>query len=130
MTSKHMPRPYAPSILVVDDSPEIRTLFRRILQDAGYLVSEAGSGREAIRLVRDRFFDVLIVDLSMPEMDGFEVLRAIRSELPNIKVLVVSGFMADSLLPMARRLGATAALEKATAPARLLPAVCSLIAAA
>jgi len=125
---KRQPEPYTPSILVVDDDAQIRTLFRRILEDAGYFVAEAASGREGFRFVRDRFFEVVVMDISMPDMDGFELLRAIRSELPDVKALIVSGYMARTFLSIAQKLGAAATLDKALASESLLPVVCRLIA--
>jgi CheY-like chemotaxis protein len=126
--AKRRPEPYAPSILVVDDDARDRTLVRRILEDAGYYVAEAASGREGFQFAKDRFFEVVVVDISMPDMDGFELLRAIRSELPDVKALLVSGYMAGTFLSIAEKLGAAATLDKALASENLLPAVCLLIA--
>jgi len=125
---KRKPEPYAPSILVADDDAQLRTLFRRILEEAGYFVTEAAAGRIAVSAARERFFDVLITDLSMPDIDGFELISMIRSELPGIKVLVVSGYMSGGLLPLAGKLAATAWLDKLLAPGLLLPVVGRLIA--
>jgi len=126
---KHRPEPYAPSILVIDDDAQIRTLFRRLLEDAGYYVAEAASGREGFRAAKDRFFEVVVMDMSMPDMDGFELLRAIRTELPAVKSLIVSGYMTGTFLPIAEKLGATATLDKVRASESLLSVVCRLVAA-
>lgn len=127
-TPKHRrAEPYVPSILVVDDDPEIRNLFRRILEDVGYLVTDAGNGREASKAASEWFFELMILDLSMPNEDGFEVIRAVRGHAPDLKILVVSDFMAGRMLPVAAKLGAHATMNKAEAPARLLIAVCGLL---
>ena len=98
---KRTPEPYAPCLLVADDDAQIRTLFRRVLQEAGYLVTEARNGREALLALSDRFFELMILDLSMPDTDGFEVLKLARTELPKLKILVISGFMRGPLLEAA-----------------------------
>jgi CheY-like chemotaxis protein len=122
-----MPQPPVPCILIVDDEPQIRRLFRNILEEVGYSVKEAGNGVAALRAVEDEFFDLVVLDLSMPEMDGFEFLRAVRNELPHVGVLVISGFMGGAMLSAAEHLGADATLEKLKAPERLLTTVCQVL---
>jgi CheY-like chemotaxis protein len=113
----------------VDDEEPIRRLLRRGLEGVGYFVEEAASGRDAMRAVEDKFFDLLVLDLSMPEMDGFEVIRAIRRELPHIKIIVSSGFLAGSnMLRMAELLGADATIQKPTSRDDLLKTVCDVLA--
>ena len=124
---KRLPEPYTPSILVVDDDSDVRVSFRRALEELGYLVTETWSGREALRAFTDRFFDLMILDLSMPGMDGFEVLREARKELPDLKVLVVSSFMGGSLLRASEQLGADMALYKDGGPGALVRAVCKVL---
>ena len=119
--------PYVPSILVVDDDPHIRASFRRILEEAGYLVTDAGTGKEASNAARDWFFEVMILDLSMPQDDGFDVIRSVRDWAPGLKILVVSEFMAGRMLPVAAKLGAAATLNKADASDKLLTEVCGLL---
>lgn len=132
-TSKHVPKPYAPSILVVDDDLRALSLYRRILEQTGYFVYEAISARSALRAVNDSFFDLVITDLSFgemlsaSEMDGFEFVQAIRAELPRIKLLIVSGHITDEMQPIAARLGADATLEKCAVPKLLLPTVCRIL---
>jgi len=106
-------------ILVADDEPEICKLFAGQLRSAGYSVSEAQSGAEALRLLRGNAFDLLVLDLDMPDIDGFEVLKIVRSEFPHLQVLVVSGYLEGSLLQAAECLGARLTLEK-TSASRLL----------
>ena len=82
-----------PRVAIVDDHPHIRRLIRRILQAQGnYTLFEAEDGRAAINLIRDEKPDLVILDLMMPELDGFSVLDALRSD-PNtatIPVIVVT----------------------------------------
>jgi threonine synthase len=82
-----------PRVAVVDDSPEARRLIRRILQSQGdFEIFEAVDGREAIELVNRERPDIVILDLMMPEVDGFAVLEALRSkpETANIPVIVTT----------------------------------------
>jgi DNA-binding response OmpR family regulator len=64
-----------PRILVVDDDFDILEMTRTVLAGAGYRVTAVGSGREALRSVREHGFDLVLLDINMPEMDGWETLR-------------------------------------------------------
>jgi len=82
-----------PRVVVVDDTSEARRLIRRILQSQGdFEISEATNGREAIELVTKERPDLVILDLMMPEVDGFAVLDSLRSqpETANIPVIVAT----------------------------------------
>ncbi len=81
-------------ILVVDDSEEIREFYRTVFESAGYTVESASNGREGLRAVRISRPDLLIVDVSMPVMDGFELLLQLRSDVapPLPPVILSSGF--------------------------------------
>ncbi|HTT61839.1 MAG TPA: response regulator transcription factor [Bryobacteraceae bacterium] len=125
--SRRTPEPYAPCVLIVDDDQHVRGSFREILEEAGYFVTEASNGREALRAAADWFFEVLIVDLSMPDADGLEAIRSIRSELPGAKILAISGFMEGAMLSVAAKMGATATLNKSVAREQLLSKVCQLL---
>ena len=67
-------------LLVVDDEPDVRALLRRMLEREGYAVTEAAGGRAALELVRERPPGAILLDLMMPEMDGFEFLEALRRD--------------------------------------------------
>jgi CheY-like chemotaxis protein len=115
------------SILVVDDDPQVRKFFGQVLEEAGYSVYDACNGVEAKDLIQRVYFDVIILDLNMPEMDGFEVLKFARSE-PDPKIIVVSGFMQGSMLTAAKLFGAAATLYKPVDAALLLSTVHSVLA--
>jgi two-component system KDP operon response regulator KdpE len=115
------------SILVVDDNPDDRKLFKRMLEGAGYSVVESSSGREALTAVEKTRFDLMILDLSMPDLDGFDVLRAVRSKQPELKIVVVSGFLKGKMLEPAKSLGANATLDKNLASSVLVPIVSNLL---
>jgi CheY-like chemotaxis protein len=114
-------------ILVVDDNPDDVALFKRILERGRYSVTSYNSAKPAMRAIREKAFDLMILDLSIPDMDGFEVLRAIRDQMPKMGILVVSGFLNGTLLGAARALGAKGALDKVAALDLLLESVDKLL---
>jgi CheY-like chemotaxis protein len=76
-------------VLVVDDDPVVRELLRRQLEAEGYRVSEAGDGRAALTRLREAVPGVILLDLMMPEMDGFELMEAMRREVGWASIPVV-----------------------------------------
>ena len=81
-------------ILVVDDSEDTVEMLRRLFEMDGAKVTTAGGGSEALEIIRDNDFEVILTDISMPEMDGFEFLRRLR-EMPvkrDVPVLALTGF--------------------------------------
>jgi len=84
-------------ILVVDDEKSLREVMSIMLKRAGYAVTEASDGEEAIGQVNKDIFDLVITDLRMPKADGMDVLKAVKSSSPDTVVLVVTAFAtADS----------------------------------
>lgn len=69
-----------PRILVVDDTPETRTLMRRVLERAGINVSEAANGEAGLAAIRRDRPDAVVLDLRLPKMSGFDVARAVRAD--------------------------------------------------
>jgi DNA-binding response OmpR family regulator len=67
-------------VLVVDDQEDIREMARLVLTGAGYEVATASSGREALKLVREASFDLMLLDINMPELDGWATLRLLRAD--------------------------------------------------
>src|SRR5258708_37638674 len=79
-------------VLLADDHGVVREGIRRLLEDSCELqiVGEASNGNECIRLARELRPDVAVIDLSMPDRDGLEVTKVLTSELPQIKVLILT----------------------------------------
>ena len=114
-------------ILIVDDNIQDVALFREILERAGYSVTDFTSGKLGVKAIREIAFDLVILDLSMPDLDGFGVLQAIRNQAPRPRVLAVSGFMEGKMLEAAKVLGATDTLDKVAVPDKLLAVVSKLL---
>ena len=76
-------------ILVVDDEEKIRAIIRKYGEFEGYDITEAKDGMEAVKLCREQDFDVIILDIMMPELDGFSTCREIR-KTKNIPVIMLS----------------------------------------
>lgn len=114
-----------PRVLLVDDNEKLRELYKLGLEGFGHMsiVGEAGNGREGIDAARALRPDIILLDLSMPTMDGLEALGPIRAASPGSHVLVLTGFRRDRLQPLAKELGATAFLEKGLSPTELAAAV-------
>jgi DNA-binding response OmpR family regulator len=82
------------SVLVVDDDVDVRALVSELLARAGYSVSQAPNGREALRLLYDQRPDLIVLDVSMPELDGWATLERIR-ELSDVPVVMLSALDAE-----------------------------------
>ncbi len=93
------PVPRTPTILVVDDQPDIGAMARDILEPAGYVVLLTSDPLEAIRMARHRpgDIDLLLVDVVMPLMDGRELARRMLSLRPQMKVMLMSGYEVSGL---------------------------------
>ena len=79
-------------LLVVDDLPENRDVLARRLRRAGYAVATAENGAAALRLVAEQEISLVLLDITMPEMGGGDVLRALRVRNPELLVTLMSGF--------------------------------------
>jgi PAS domain S-box-containing protein len=113
------------SVVLVDDSQDVRSLVRRRLEAAGLeVVGEGEDGDEAIMLAYRHEPSLLLLDASMPRVDGIEALPAILAVSPDTKVVMFTGFEEDGLAARARELGASDVVEKSIRledlPARLL----------
>jgi CheY-like chemotaxis protein len=82
-------------ILLVEDSDDIRSLTTEILTNLGYVVMNAGSGEEALRLLSGNHFDLIVADLSMPGMSGAELVAQAAEHDPQLEIVIASGY--DSL---------------------------------
>ena len=77
-------------ILIVEDDKELLRLFQHVLIRNGYEVAEARNGREALQLMADSYFDLVISDIMMPVMDGYELVRSLRESGNNVPVMMIT----------------------------------------
>lgn len=113
-------------MFIADDVAALRALWRQLLVEEGAdieVVGEAADGEAALAGVRATDPDVLVLDLSMPKVDGLEVIRTLREEGWRRGIVVASGFSAARLGPLALEFGATAYFEKGGAAQELRRAV-------
>lgn len=99
-------------LLLVDDEPELRRVFRRSLERAGYAVFEAANGKAALELARQMDFELVVSDICMPLMTGLELLERLLVESPDLPVVFVSGSTNFMDLQTARDCGAFDFLQK------------------
>ncbi len=106
--------PPAQRILIIDDEPVLRGLARRVLEPAGFAVDEAANGIDGLQMWERRPYDLVLLDLRMPVMDGFETCRRLRA-LPNgedVPIVVVTGSDESDSVRAAYDAGATDFLSK------------------
>jgi len=104
------------SVFLVDDVPELRELIRYGMEeDPGFeVVGEAGDGRSALEGISETRPTAVLLDLSMPDMDGLEAIPEIRSRDSEVAIVILSGFSADRMEAPARERGADGYVEKGT----------------
>jgi CheY-like chemotaxis protein len=123
-------------ILLIDDDAAVRSATSILLTANGFEVVEASDGKSGIDAIKGRQFDLAIVDLFMPGMNGLETTIAIRKISPDLPIITASGFMFGGQCPempnfdaMAAEAGAVSTLYKPFRPKQLLQAIQELIGA-
>src|SRR5580658_4974397 len=87
------------SLLIVDDKPAIRASISHLLTEIGYSVRSAQDGFSALRELREEIPDILLSDLNMPGMCGYELMRVVRQRFPSIQVIAMSGAFSGYQVP-------------------------------
>jgi len=123
-----LPRPTSLRIMLVDDHPILRRGLRDILVDAfaGAVIHEVGSGHDAIALIHSQTWNVVVLDLSLPDGSGLDVLKRVRELRPRLPVLILSMHTADQFARRAIAAGASGYLTKDAADSELVTAVSRL----
>ena len=115
------------NILLVDDDAHLVKAQSEFLRRAGHAVSTAANGKEAMDLVADNDFDLVITDIIMPEKEGLETIAELRRKAPKIKIIAMSGgtiwMGSKDSLSMARMFGASLTLAKPFSGETLIAAV-------
>ena len=99
-------------VLLVDDEPDYTEMLSLRLASEGLDVQSVGSGKECLRLLNERAFDVIILDLLMPGMSGMETLEALRDQGHGVAVIIMTGHAPGETLERCLELGADVALLK------------------
>jgi CheY-like chemotaxis protein len=127
-------------VLIVDDDPSVRRMLQLTYESAGYTATTAGNGNEALRALEAAPYDLMVVDIVMPEKEGIETIQEIRESRPELAIIAMSGgarfgvtgevrLEASHALHLAGRLGASRCFAKPIDNVALLAASEELIAA-
>ncbi len=81
-----------PKILIIDDDDNIRKVLVAILEDEGYNVESVGTAKEAIERTKERFYNIALIDIRLPDMEGIELLTKIRDTTPKIRKVILTGY--------------------------------------
>ena len=102
-------------ILLVEDDPLIIEIYTTKLKERGFEVEVANEGEEAIKKLKEKHFDLLVLDIVLPQLSGFEILKKIRKnkDLKSLKIMVLSNLGQKSDVEEAEKLGADKYLIKA-----------------
>jgi DNA-binding NtrC family response regulator len=110
-------------ILVIDDESIVRKSCNRALSPEGYEVTVSQSGVEALRILEEESFDLVLTDLKMPDIDGIEVLKKIKERWPQTEVIIITGYQTVDTAVKSIKLGAFDYIEKPFTPDALVAAV-------
>ncbi len=112
-------------VLIADDHAIVREGLKQIIGDSGLITvaGEAENAQQAIQKVREGGFDVLLLDISMPDRNGIDVLKQVKKELPGLPVLMLTMHREDQYAIRAMKAGASGYLTKQSAPSELVNAL-------
>ena len=112
-------------IIIADDHPIVRAGMKQIISEASNLTvaDEADDGRKLLSKIREAHFDVVILDITMPHMDGLDVLKQLKIEKPKLPVIVLSIHPEDQYALRVLKAGAAGYVTKASAPDELINAI-------
>ncbi len=112
-------------VILADDHSIVRAGLRRIVEESGDMevVAEAADGREAIRKIRELKPDVAVIDISMPQIDGLEVINQLHPEFPGLPIIVLTMHAENQYVVHAIEAGAMGYITKQSAPEQLVQAI-------
>ena len=113
----------AATVLIIDDDRLIRWSLSTLLERAGYRICQATTGAEGLAAIQTNMPDVVLLDITLPDMDGFAVLQTVRQAHPNLPILTMTADATPEKARQAFRLGALGHLEKPCESATLLAAI-------
>ncbi len=110
-------------IFVVDDNKDITDLMKLMLESSGYSCVTANSGSDALNLMRNSRFDLVLLDMAMPEVTGIDVLDKVKGDAANKIVLFTASSMTDSDIENFKKRGALDCIRKPITKAKLLATI-------
>lgn len=111
------------NILVLDDEPVVLKSCERVLSPEGYGIRTTASAKEALTLLQSESFDLVITDLKMPEMDGIEFIRQVRQTVPDMNIVLITGYPSQESLKDALQMRILDYLPKPFSPSLLMDVV-------
>lgn len=99
-------------VLLVDDEPNILVVMRALFRATGHDVTTVTGGHEAVRLIQDGTFDLMVSDVRMNPINGIELLKVARAEKPTMPVIMVTAYGSDTVRDQVLELGASGYLKK------------------
>lgn len=113
------------TILIIDDDASIRALLRRVLEGAGHSVLDSSNGQAGLSIYRTKSVDLVITDVYMPELSGFDLILEIAHEFPDARVIAISGEVSeqDNILHATKLLGIRQIFKKPLSLEKFLAAV-------
>jgi len=117
------------NVLVVDDEKNLTLAMRRLLSAEGYRAETAGSGAAALEVVKKIPFDVIFLDVNMPDMNGLETFKKLRKATPDSTVVMITGYgkTLKALVEEARKLGVHAVIDKPFKISQITEAIHDLV---
>ena len=102
------------SVLVVDDEKNLTMAMRRLLSAEGYRTDTAGSGQEALAAAKEKAYDLVFLDVNMPEMNGLETFKKLKKVAPKSAVVMITGYgkTLKALVEEAKELGVQSVIDK------------------
>jgi len=113
----------AAQVLVIDDEPSVADALKLILEDEGFAVVVAATGREGLEQARRATFGVTITDLRLPDMNGLEVIAFIRENCEGGAVILITSYSTPEICARARELGAAGVISKPFLPSEIVGVV-------
>ena len=110
-------------IIIVDDDENIRKTMKAILEDEGYIVDLATNGKEAIEMTQEKTYNIAILDIRLPDMEGVELLKLIKYNVPKTRKIMVTGYPSMQNAILALNKNADAYLVKPVNVEKLLDMV-------
>ncbi len=118
------------NVLVIDDDLELKDMMVEMISREGYNAHGAGDGKEALKLINEKSFDLIITDIIMPEKEGIEMIIELKKKQPELKIIAISGggkLGPEGYLDLASKLGADATFTKPVSRSELLEEIEKLI---